>query len=176
MDQTSLLRPPGSSLLGVVQFISHVWLFSTPRTSACQPILSFPVSWILLKPMSTESVMPSNPLILCCPFSSCPQSFPAPGSFPMSHFTSGGQSIGASPSASILPVNIQGWFPLGLTGLIAFLSKGPSRLLQLQSLKASILQHSAFFMVQLSHPYITNEKNHSFEYMDHRHWSDVSAA
>ena len=62
------------------------------------------------------------------PFSSCSQSFPASGSFPMSRlFTSGGQSIGASASASVLPVNIQGWFPLGLTGLISLLSKGLSR-------------------------------------------------
>ena len=62
------------------------------------------------------------------PFSSCLQSFPASGSFPMSQFfASGGQSIGTSASASVLPVNIQGWFPLGFTGLISFLSKGLSR-------------------------------------------------
>ena len=62
------------------------------------------------------------------PFSSCPQSFPASGSFPMSQFfTSGGQSIGASASASVLPMNIQGWFPLGLTALISLLSKALSR-------------------------------------------------
>ena len=62
------------------------------------------------------------------PFSSCLQSFPASGSFPRSqHFTSGGQSIGASASASVLPVNIQDWFPLGLTGLIPLQSKGLSR-------------------------------------------------
>ena len=60
------------------------------------------------------------------PFSSCPQSFPASGSFPVSQtFASGGQSIGAS--ASVLPMNSQGWFPLGLTGLISLLSKGLSR-------------------------------------------------
>ena len=64
------------------------------------------------------------------PFSSCPQSFPASGSFPVSQlFTSGGQSIGASASASVLPVNIQGWFSLGLTNLISLLSKGLSRVL-----------------------------------------------
>ena len=62
------------------------------------------------------------------PFSSCPQSFPASGSFPMSHlFTSGGQSTGVSASASVLPMNIQNWFPLGLTGLISLQSKGLSR-------------------------------------------------
>ena len=62
------------------------------------------------------------------PFSSCPQSFPTSGSFPVSQlFKSGGQSIGASASASVLPTNIQDWFPLGLTGLIPLLSKKLSR-------------------------------------------------
>ena len=84
------------------------------------------------------------------PFSSCLQSFPASGFSPVGWlFTSGGQSIGAL--ASVLPMNIQGWFPLGLTGLISLLSKGLSSLLQHHSSKASILQHSTFFMVQLSH-------------------------
>jgi len=69
--------------------------------------------------MSTESVMLSNHLILCTPFSFCLQFFPASGSFPMSWlFALVGQSIGASASASVLPMNIQDWFPLGLTGLI----------------------------------------------------------
>ena len=90
------------------------------------------------------------------PFS-CPQSFPASGSFLMSQlFVSGGQSIGASASASVLPVNIQDWFPLGWTGLISLQSTGPLRsLLQHHSSKASILRLSVFFMVQLSHPYMT---------------------
>ena len=93
-------------------------------------------------------------------FSSCPQSFPASGSFLMSLlFASGGQSIGASSSAPVLPMNIQGWFPLGLTALISLLSKELSSLLQHHSLKASILQCSAIFMVQLSHPYMTTGKN-----------------
>ena len=79
------------------------------------------------------------------------------GSFPMSQFlTSGGQRIGASASASVLPMNIQGWSPLGLTGLISLLSKGLKNLLQHHSLKASVLQHSAF-MVQLSHLYMTGK-------------------
>ena len=73
------------------------------------------------------SVLPSSQLILCRPFSFCLQSFPASGPFPMSWlFSSGDQSIGASASASILPMNIQGWFPLGPTGLISLLSKGLS--------------------------------------------------
>jgi len=75
--------------------------------------------------MSIELVMPSNYLILCCPFSSCLRSFPASGSFPMSQFfASGGQSIGVTISASVLPMNIQDQLPLRLTGLISLQSKG----------------------------------------------------
>ena len=93
------------------------------------------------------------------PFSSCLQSFPASGSFPMSHFfASGSQSIGASALASVLPVNVQGWFPIGLTGLISLVQGTLKSLLQHHSSKASILQCSAFFMVQLSHPYMTTGK------------------
>ena len=89
----------------------------------------------------------------------CFQSFPASGSFPMSQlFLSGGQSIGVSASASVLPVSIQGWFPLGLTGLIFLLSKGLLSLLQHPRSKVWILWHSAFFTVQLSHPYTTTGK------------------
>ena len=97
--------------------------------------------------------MPSDHLILCCPFSSHLQSFPASGSFPLSQFfASGGQSIGTSASASVLPMNIQDWFPLGLTGLISLQTKGTLKsLLQHQNSKASVLQCSAFLMVQLSH-------------------------
>ena len=73
-------------------------------------------------------------------------------------FASGGQSSGASAPASVLPINIQGWFPLGLTGLISLQPKGLSRVLQHHISKALILWHSAFFMVQLSHPYLTTGK------------------
>ena len=80
-------------------------LFATPWTAACQVFQSFTIFWSLLKLMSIESVMPSNHLIPCCPFSSCPQSFLASGSFPVSWLTgtSGCQSIGASALASVLP-------------------------------------------------------------------------
>ena len=85
----------------------------TPWTAACQASLSFTTFLNLLKFMSIESVMPFNPV---SPFSSCPESSPASRSFLMSQlFTSGSQNIGASASAWILPMNIQGWFPLGLT-------------------------------------------------------------
>ena len=88
---------------------------------------------------------------------SCLQSFPASGSFPMSQFfTSGVQSIGASASSLVLPMDIQDWYPLGLTGLIFLQSRGLSRVFSKhRSSKASVLQCSAFFMVQLSHPYMT---------------------
>ena len=91
------------------------------------------------------------------PFSSCLQSFPASGSFQMSQFfASGGQRIGAS--ASVLATNIQDWFALELTDWISLQSKGLSSLLQHHSSKASVLQHSAFFMVQLFHPYMPTGK------------------
>ena len=93
------------------------------------------------------------------PFSSCPQSLPASGSFPMSQlFTWGGQSIGVSASGSVLPMNTQDWSPLRWTGWISLQSKGLSSLLQHHSSKASILQRSAFFIVQLSHPYMNTGK------------------
>jgi len=89
------------------------------------------------------------------PCSSCLQSFPASGSFPMSWlFASGGQNIGAS--ASVLPMNIQGWFPLGLTGLLSLQSKGTLKsIFQHHGPIASILWCSTFFIVQLSHSYMT---------------------
>ena len=89
------------------------------------------------------------------PFSSRLQSFPALGSFPTSQlFTSGGQSIGVSASTSVLPMNIQDWFPLGLTGLIFVQSKGLSRVFY----NTTVQKHSAFFMIQLSHPNMTPGK------------------
>ena len=94
------------------------------------------------------------------PFSSCLQSFPASGSFPVTHFfTSGGQSIGVSASASVLAMNIQDWFYLGLDWWDLLAIQGTLKsLLQHQSSKASILWCSAFFIVQLSHPYMTTGK------------------
>ena len=103
----------------VLRLLSCVYHFATPWTVACQASLSFTISQSLLKYTSIESVMLSNHLIICCFLSSCLQSFPASGSFQMSHFASGGQSIGVSASVSALPLNIQNWFPLGLTGLIS---------------------------------------------------------
>ena len=93
------------------------------------------------------------------PFSSCLQSFPASGSLPMSHhFALGGQSIGASASASVLPKNIQDWFPLGLTGLIYLHPRDSQEPSQTPQFKSSILQCSTFLKVQLSQPYMTTGK------------------
>ena len=143
----------------VVHSLSHVWLFATPWTSARQASLSFSISRSLLKLVSTESWCHPTILYSVVPYSSCPQFFPASGSFPMIWlFASNGQSIGASTSASVLTVSIQGWFPLGLTGLISLQSKGLWRVFQHHSLKASIVWCSAFFMVQLSHLYMTTGK------------------
>ena len=102
-----------------VQSLNCVRLFATPWTAAHRASLSITSSRRPPKPMSVELVMPSNHLILYCPFSSCPQSFPASVSFPMSQlFASGGQSIGVSASTSVLPMNTQDWSPLGWTGWI----------------------------------------------------------
>ena len=91
----------------------------TPWTAALQASLSITNSQNLLKLMSIKLVMPPTISSSVVPFSTFLQSFPASGSFPVSQFlASGGQNIRASASASVLPVNIQGWFPLGLTGLL----------------------------------------------------------
>ena len=93
------------------------------------------------------------------PFSSCLQSFPVSGSFQMSQFfASGGQSIGVSASASVLPMNIQDWYPLGWTGWILAVQGTLKNLLQHHSSEASVLRRSAFFTVQLSHPFMTTGK------------------
>ena len=135
--------------------LSPVWLFVTPLTAAHQASLSFTIYWSLLKPMSIELVMPSNDLVLCHPLF-LPSIFPASGPFLMSWlFTSGGRSIGAA--ASILLINIQDWFSLGWFDLLA-VQGTLETLLQHHDSKASILRWSAFFMVQLSHPYMTMGK------------------
>ena len=110
------------------------------------------------------------------PFSSHPQSFPASGSFPMSQlFTLDGQSIGVSSSASVLPMNIQGWFSLGSTGLISLLSKGLSRVFSSTAVgKCQCLVLSLLYGPTLTsiHGYW---KNHNFDYTDLCWQSNVSA-
>ena len=132
----------------------------TPWTVARQASLSFTISQSWLKLMSIESVMSSNFLILCCPLLLLPSIFPGQHQcLPVSQlFTSGGQSTGALASASVLPMNTQGLFPLGLTGLISFAVQETLKSLLQHSLQASLLWCSAFFMDQLSHLYMTTGK------------------
>ena len=119
---------------------------STPWTAACQISLVLQHLRSLLKLLSIESVMPSICLILYCPLLLCLQSFPASESFPMSWlFISDGQSTGASASASVLPMNIQDWFPLGWTDWISLLSMGISRVFS----NITVQKHH-FFSAQLS--------------------------
>ena len=128
-----------------VQALSHVQLFVTPWTAALQASLSITNSWSLLKLTSIESVMPSNHLILCRPLL-LPSIFPSIRVFPVTQFfASGGQSIGVSASASVLPVNIQDWFPLGLTSWISSQSKGLSRVFS-----NTTVQNHEFFGAQFS--------------------------
>ena len=142
-----------------LQSLSRVQLFVTPWITARQASL-ITNSRSSLKPMSIESVMPSSHLILRHPLLFLPSIFPASGSFKMSQlFASGGQSIGVSASASVLAINVQDWFPLGWTAWISLQSKS---LLQHHSSKASGLQRSAFFIVQLTSIH-DHWKNHSFD-------------
>ena len=114
-------------LVVVVELLSCVSLFVTLWTTVCQASLFFTISKVCSNSCPLSQWCQRTISSSASPFSSCPQSFPASGCFPMSRlFTLGGQSIGASASVSILPKNIQGWFPLGLTGLI-LLSKKLSR-------------------------------------------------
>ena len=129
-----------------VQLLSCVQIFATPWTAACQASLSITNSQSLLKFVSFKSVMPSNHLIFCFSLILLCSVFPSIRVFSMSHFfASGGQSIGASTSASVFPMNIQDRFPLGLTGLISLQSKGLSRVFS-----NTTVQKHQFFGAQLS--------------------------
>ena len=140
-------------LLSSVQLLSHVRLFVTPWTTAHQASLSITNSSSLPEHMSLSQWCHPTISSSVVPFSSYPQSCPASGSFQMSQlFTSGGRSIGVSASTSVLPMNTQYWLDLlAVQGTL-------KSLLQHHSSKASILQCSAFFIVRLSHPYMTTEK------------------
>ena len=122
------MRQPEHRLGSSVQLLSRVWLFATPWTAACQASLSITNSWSLFKLMSIKSMMPSNHLILSSPSTPAFHLSQHQGLFPRSQFfTSDGQSIGVSASASVLPMNVQDWFTLGWTGWISLQSKGLSR-------------------------------------------------
>ena len=121
--------------LSSVQSLSPVWLVVTPWTAAHQASLSITISQSLLKLKSMEWYC--HPTTCVIPFSSCLQSFPASESLPMSlFFESGGQSSGVSASASVFPVNIQDWFPLGWTDWIPLQSKGFSRVFSNTTVKS----------------------------------------
>ena len=111
-----------------VQSLRHVQLFVIPWTAACLASLSITTPGACSNSCSMRQLCHLTTSSSVIPFSSCPQSFPISGSLPMRQFfTSGGQSIGVSALASVLPMNIQDWFPLGMTGLISLQSKGLSR-------------------------------------------------
>ena len=146
----------------VVQPLSHVWLYNPMDCSTP----GFPVLHYLPELAQThvhwvdDAIQPSHPLV---PFS-CLQFFPASGSFLMSQFfASGGQSIRASASASVLPMNIQYWFPLGWTGWISLQSRGLSRVLSPTPPFKSINSSALSFLYS---PTLTSThdhwKNHSF--------------
>ena len=139
------------------KLLSCVWLCDS-MDSTCQASLSFTISWSFFKFMSIEWCHPT--ISPSAAFFFCPQSFPVSGSFLVSWlFALGGQSIGAS--ASVLPMNIQGWFPLGLTGWFSLQSKDLNSLLQHHSSKVSILWLSFLYGPTLTSMY-DYWKNHSF--------------
>ena len=116
------------NLFSSVQSLSRVHLFATPWTAACQAFLSITNSRSLLKLMFIELVMPSNHLFLCCPLLLLSSILPSIRVFPVTQFfASDDQSIGASASASVLPMNIQDWFILRFTGLVSLQSEKHSR-------------------------------------------------
>ena len=142
------------------ELLRHVRLFATPRTAAHQASLSITNSWSLLKCMSIESVMPSSHLILCCPLLLLPSVFP---------------NIRVFSNESVLPIRWPKYWSFSFSistsneysGLISFrmdwldlfaVQGNLKTLLQHHSSKASVLQRSAFFTVQLSHPYMTTGK------------------
>ena len=146
--------------MGIVQSLSHVQLFGTLWTPACQTSLSFTISWRLLKLMAIESVMPSNHLVLCHPLLLLPSAFPSIGVFSNGSYLRIRWPKYWRFSFSISPPN-------EYSGLISFridwfdllaVQGTLKNLLQHHSSKASVLWHSAFFMVQLSHPYMTTGK------------------
>ena len=128
------------------QLLSRLWLFVTQKTAAHQASLSITNSWSLLKCTSIESVMPSNHLILCCPLLLLPSIISSIRVFPRSQFFAwGGQSIWVSALASVLPMNIQDWSPLGWIGWISMKSKGLPRVFS----NITVQKHH-FFNTQLS--------------------------
>ena len=133
-------------LISSVQLSSRVWLFATPWTAACQASLSITNSRSPPKPMSIESVMPSNHLIICHPLLLPPSIFPSIRVFSNeSALHIRGQCIGVSASTSVLPMNTQDWSSLGWTDWISLQSRGLSRVFS-----NTTVQKHQFFGAQLS--------------------------
>ena len=165
------------SCISSVQSLSCVRLFVIPWTAARQVSLSFTNSCSLLKHTSIKLVMPSNHLILCHPLLLPPSIFPSIRVFQINQvFTSGGQSIGVSASASVLPMNIQDWFPLGWTGWISLQSKGLSSVFSTPLLKSINSSRLSFLYSPTGMSIHAYCKNHySFEKIDLFWQSNVSA-
>ena len=160
----------------VVQSSSRVQIFVTPRTATCQASLSLTISQSFPKFMFTSSLMLSSHLILWHSLLFLPSIFPASGTFPTSSlFPSDDQNTGASASASVLPVNIQNWSPLKLTGLISLLSKGLSGVFS----STTFWRHQFFgilpFLWSSSHNCTWPLGGHSLDSMDICWQSNVSA-
>ena len=140
-----------STLIGLmynasVRSLSHDWLFVTPQTAAFKPPCPSPtpITYTNSCPLSQWCHPTISSSVV--PFTSCLQTFPASGSFPMSQlFTLGGQSIGVSDSTSVLPMNIKDWSPLGWNGWISLQSKGLSRVFS-----NTTVQNHQFIGAQLS--------------------------
>ena len=130
--------------VAVLQSPSRVWFFATSWTVARQASLSFTIPRVCSNSCPLSQWCHPTISSSVIPFSSLPLSFPGSRSFPMSRlFASGGQRIGASALASVFPINIQGWFPLGLISLISLLSKGLPR-----GFSSTTVQHYPFFSTQ----------------------------
>ena len=166
------IRSPRSQPVWAVKWLPLLHL-SKKNTWSFFP--AFTISWSFLNSCPLSQWCYPTISSSVAQFFSCPQSFPASGSFQMSRlFTSDGQRIGASASASVLPVNIQGWFPLGLTGLISLQSKRLSK----SSPAPQCENINSLVLILLNGPTLTSIhgywKNHSFDYTDLCRQNDVS--
>ena len=159
------MRDFDSCSFSSVQWLSHVLLFTTLWTAACQASLSITNSWSLLKLISIESVMPSNHLILCHPLLLQPSIFPSIRVFSNESVLRIRWPKYWSFSFSISPSNeYSGLIFITMDCLALLVVQGTLKsLLRHHSSKASILPRSAFFILQRSHPYMTNWKNHSLD-------------
>ena len=145
MDKEALVHVK-NGIFSSVQLLSYVRLFATPQTAAKQASLSITNSGVYSNSCPLTRWFHPSISSSVIPLSSCPQSFPASGSFPKSQlFPSGGQSIGVSASTSVLPMETQDWSPLGWTGWISLQFKGLSRVFS-----NTTVQKHQFFGTQLS--------------------------